>query len=260
MGIGIFDRLGFPASMANNTINFSQDTQNSLNNMPQILTTWQMEDIANSNTYGYFVNPVSDYANTINSAMVSIETTANSGNLFTISSAANAVNYFGTVVYFRDHTNRISGVTPLDQDANNALLPHYNNCIGLGKALTYIIYQSDGISNNAVIMGNFSSLYTANTLSGYAANLTNDLILIQNSISAGNSNLTPSEVASIVNHINTANTFLYTSYTDDEKYYANCRTIVTDYNSVKGFGHMGDTEKYLVNNLIGSDKLKSRIS
>lgn len=53
MGIGIFDRLNFPASMANNTIEFSDGTKNSLANLPPILKTWQMEDIANSNTFGY---------------------------------------------------------------------------------------------------------------------------------------------------------------------------------------------------------------
>jgi hypothetical protein len=146
-------------------------------------------------------------------------------------------------------------------------LPHYDSCIGLGKALTYIIYQSDGISNNAVLLGNFSSLYTSNTLIGYSANLANDLILIQNSIvppvnpeDASTSNLTPTQIATIINHINTTNTFLYTSYKSDEDYYANSRSVIDSYNSVKGFGHMGDTEKDLVNNLIGSEKLKSRLS
>jgi len=263
MGIGIFDRLGFPASMANNTIEFSENTQKSLANLPPILATWQMQDIANSNTYGYFVNPVSDYANTINSTLLSIEITADSCGLTTIASAANSANQFGTVIYFREHTDRISGVTSLDANANNVLLPHYTNCIGLGKALTYIIYQSDGISNNAVMMGNFSSLYTSNTLSAYSANLSNDLILIQNSIDPGDpstSNLSPSVITSIINHINTTNTFIYSSYTSDENFYANTRSIIEDYNNVKGFGHMGDTEKDLINNLIGSEKLLQRIS
>jgi hypothetical protein len=260
MGIGIFNRLGFPASMANNTIDFSAQTQNSLNNMPQILTTWQMEDIANSNTYGYFVNPVSDYANTLNSTVLSMQSVAISGNLTTIYNSTSNVTSSNTIISFREHTDRLSGVTPLDANANNALLPHYNNCIGLGKALTYIVYQSDGISNNAVIMGNFGSLYTTNTLSNYSTTLQNDLILMQNSISAGNSNLSLSQINSIISHLTTMNTFVYNSVTQDVNYYNNCRAIINDYNSVKGFGYMGDTEKYLVNTLIGSEKLKARVS
>lgn len=257
--IGIFDRLNFPASMSNNTIEFSENTQKSLANLPPILTTWQMEDIANSNTSGYFTNPVSSYANTIRSTLISIETNAILCNLTTIASTANTVVNSNTHADFISHTNRISGVSPVDTD--NALLPQYNNCIGIGKALTYIIYQSDGISNNAVLMGNFGSLYTANTLSSYSSNLANDLILIQNSIMIdGNSNLSVAQISSIISDINSTNNFIYSSVTQDVNFYNNSRAVVDDYNSVKGFGHMGDTEKYLVNNLIGSEKLKERVS
>jgi hypothetical protein len=257
--IGIFDRLNFPASMANNTIEFSENTQKSLANLPPILTTWQMEDIANSNTSNYFVNPVSNYANTIWTTLISIETNALLGNLTTIATTANTVVNSNTRNDFISHTNRISGVAPIDTE--NSLLPQYNNCIGIGKALTYIIYQSDGISNNAVMMGNFGSLYTANTLIAYSSNLANDLILIQNSIMAnGNSNLSVGQISSIISDINTSNNFIYSSVTQDVNFYNNSRAVVDDYNKVKGLGHMGDTEKYLVNNLIGSEKLKERIS
>jgi hypothetical protein len=258
VSIGIFDRLNFPASMSNNTIEFSENTQKSLANLPPILTTWQMQDIANSNTSNYFTNPVSVYANTIFSTLISIKTSANSGNLTTIESTANSVINSNTYIDFISHTNRISGVSPIDTE--NSLLPQYNNCIGIGKALTYIIYQSDGISNNAVLMGNFGSLYTANTLTEYSSNLANDLILIENSISDGNSNLSAGEISSIISKINSTNNFIYSSVTQDVDFYNNSRAVINDYNSVKGFGHMGDTEKYLVNTLIGTDKLKERIS
>lgn len=256
--IGIFNRLGFPASLADKTITFSDSTLATLNNLPPILTTWQMQDIANSNTTGYFTNPVGNYASNIVSTMASIKTAANSCNLFTVEAAANSSAYTANVPsHFLAHTDRISNVSP--PDPNDPSLPQYNTCIGLGKALTFIIYQSDGISNNAVMMGNFGSLYTTNTVSSYAANLYGDLILIQSNISGGNSTLSPSQVSNIISHINTTNTFLYTSYSQDESYFANCRTIVNDYNSVKGLSHMGDTEKYLANTLIGTTKLKQRI-
>jgi hypothetical protein len=258
--IGIFDRLGFPESMANNTIEFSENTQKSLANLPPFLSTWQMEDIANNDTSGYFVNPVSDYANTILSTLQTIKTSANSGNLFAIVTAANSATSSNTFIDFTSHTNRISGVSPIDSE--NADLPQYNLCIGVGKALTYIIYQSDGISNNAVILGNFGSLYTANTLIQYAANLANDLILIQNSIPAGggNSNLTIEQSNTIVSDINSTNTFIYNSVVQDVNFYNNSRSVVNGYSSVRGFTAMGDTEKYLINTLVGSNKLKERIS
>ncbi len=258
--IGIFDRLGFPESMANNTITFSENTQKSLANLPPFLTTWQMQDIADSNTSGYFVNPVSGYANTIHSTLISIRSTANTGNLFTIEAAASSVTSSNTFIDFQSHTNRISGVSPIDPE--NADLPQYNICIGVGKALTYIIYQSDGISNNAVMAGNFGSLYTANTLMAYAGTLANDLILIQSSIplGGGTSNLTMAQSNSIISNINSTNTFIYTAVVQDVNFYNNSRAVVNDYSSVRGFSAMGDTEKYLINNLIGSSKLKERLS
>ena len=254
MGIGIFDRLNFPASMANNTITFSENTQRSLANLPPILTTWQMEDIANSNTSGYFVNPVANSTSNIQTLLVQISTaanTANDGTLFSIEANANS-----SIIYvsnFLAHTNRISGVTPFDSNTAGEQLPlqpYYNDCIGMGKALTYLIYQSDGISNNAVIMGNFGSLYTTNTLIYHENNLANDLISIENSIVPGvptTSNLTPAKIEQINSNISAMNAFVVIS-----------RAVLDDYNSVKGFTKPGDSEKYLFE-IIGSDKLKERI-
>lgn len=250
--IGIFARLGFPASMSTNTIEFSNNTKNSLNNMPQILQTWQMEDIANNAVNGYLLNPVNAYASNIITTLSSIEVSANTYGFTTIKDAANSMVMANTATYFLNHTDRISGVSPVDP--NNGALPHYTTCIGLGKALTYIVYQSDGISNNAVIMGNFGSLYTANTVSSHAANLYSDLLLVQTG------SLTAGQITAIIADITSANSFLYSSYYADESYFANCRSVIQDYSSVKQFSSMGDTEKNLVNTLIGTNKLKSRIS
>jgi hypothetical protein len=266
MDIGIFDRLNFPASMANNTITFSEGTQKSLANLPPILTTWQMEDIANSNTFGYFVNPVANLTSNIQTLIIQISAaanTANDGTLATIEANANSSNIY--VTNFLAHTNRISGVTPFDSNTAGEQLPlqpYYNDCIGLGKALTYLIYQSDGISNNAVIMGNFGSLYTGNTLIYHQDTLANDLISIQNSIIPGSpdwtSNLSLAKIAQITSNIQAMNTFVITSRTQDVDFYYNSKAVLNDYNSVKGFTKPGDSEKFLYEK-IASDKLKERI-
>lgn len=263
MSIGIFDRLNFPASMANNTITFSENTQRSLDNLPPILATWQMQDIANSNTFGYFVNPVANLTSNLQSVILQFSTSSNTsgnGTLPTIEIAANSANI--SISNFLAHTNRISGVTPFDSNTAGEQLPlqpYYNDCIGMGKALTYLIYQSDGISNNAVIMGNFGSLYTANTLTYHYQVLANDLIILQNSLDpSGNSNLTSTEINSIVSNISTMNTFVVSSRTQDVNFYYNSKAVLDDYNSVKGFTRPGDSEKYLYES-IASDKLKERI-
>lgn len=250
--------------MANNTITFSESTQNSLANLPPILTTWQMEDIANSATTGYFVNPVGNVTSNLQSVMIQIASTAN-GVAGLSNIASNAVSSSISVNQFYQHTNRISGVTPFDANTSGdqlPLQPYYNDCIGIGKALTYLIYQSDGISNNAVIMGNFGSLYTGNTLIFHYNTLNSDLITIQNSltysIDSVTSNLTPVQVMQITQNILTMNSFVINSRTQDVNFYYNSRAILEDYNSVKGFTRPGDSEKYLYE-IIASDKLKERI-
>jgi len=266
MGIGIFDRLNFPASMANNTITFSENTQKSLANLPPILTTWQMEDIANSNTFGYFTNPVGNLASNLQNVIVNIISSANLANDGTLSTIqTNAISSNVHVSNFYAHTNRISGVTPFDANTAGDVLPlppYYEDCIGTGKALTYLVYQSDGISNNAVIMGNFGSLYTENTLAYHVETLANDLISIQNSIVPGvpdwSSNMSPAKIAQITSNIITMNTFVYGSVTQDVNFYSNSKSIMEDYNKVKGFTRPGDSEKYLYEK-IASDKLKERI-
>ena len=266
MGIGIFDRLDFPASMANNTIVFSENTQKSLANLPPILATWQMEDIANSNTFGYFVNPVANLTSNIQTLIIQISASANAANdgtRSTIEANANSSNIY--VSNFYAHTNRISGVTPFDANTTGdqlPLQPYYNDCIGIGKALTYLIYQSDGISNNAVIMGNFGSLYAGNTLTFYQNVLANDLISVQNSIVPGDpdwsSNMSPAKIAQITSNVLAMNAFVINSRTQDVDFYYNSKSVLQDYNSVKGFTKPGDSEKYLYEK-IASDKLKERI-
>ena len=275
MGIGIFNRLNFPASMSNNTIEFSENTQRSLSNLPPILTTWQMQDIANNDTGGYFKNPVANVIvllQNVNSNIITFS--ANVANLANISNACTQTT--NTLIGFAQHTNRISGVTPFDSVTAGEelpLQPYYENCIGTGKALTYLIYQSDGISNNAVIMGNFGSLYTGNTLTSHYGILANDLISIKNSlnittsgsgtqedpiVSTTTSNLSPSKIAQITSNISSMNAFVTTSRTQDVNFYYNSRAIMDDYSKVRGFSSPGDSEKNLYE-MIGSDKLKERI-
>lgn len=212
-----------------------------------------MEDIANNNTSGYYQNPVSEHASNLVNILINISANAQIKGYTTIKTESDNSLTSNNANTFLQHTNRLSGVEPLTADT--VQLPHYETCIGLGKALTYIVYQSDGISNNAVMMGNFGSLFTSNTLINLNNTLYNDLLLIKSATL-----LTPTQNAAIILDIQTANSFVANSVSQDVSYYANCNSVLASYNSVKGLNQMGDTEKYLVNNLIGTDKLKSRIS
>ena len=51
---------------------------------------------------------------------------------------------------------------------------------------------------------------------------------------------------------------MITTSNSDIAFFTNSRAVVDDYNAIKGFSKMGQTEIYLTENLIGSDKLLSR--
>lgn len=256
---GIFDRLGFPSSLYANTTNHSNTTINTLNTMPRLLTDWQMQDIANSNVSSYFVNPCSDIANNIITSLNTIETISTGiTGLETIKAAANNIVMSNTLIDFREHTDRLSGISPPDYE--DPTLPHYDGAIASGKILSYLLYQSDGISNNAAFIGNFGSIIKYNTLWDYSNTINSDVILISNSIATGSSNLSSGQKTIIISNMNSMNTFIETTRTEDVSFYANCNTIVEEYKQLKGFNGMGQTETDLINNYIGSEKLLNRLN
>jgi hypothetical protein len=125
---------------------------------------WPMPD-----TSGYYTNPLtgtisnitvlsSNMANVSNS--VSGTTNAITSLIHNTSNIANTIAYT-TGTGFLYHTNRQSNVIPPDSNMNEV---HYQTAMGMGKMMVYLVSQSDGITNNSPIMGNFTSLYTGNTL------------------------------------------------------------------------------------------------
>lgn len=255
---GIFERLGFPDSLSANTVAYSNTTINTLNTIPSLLTDWQMQDIANSNVSGYFVNPTAASANSIISDLNYIITISTGiSDLNTINTAAAGVISSNNLIKYRQHTDRLSGISPPDYE--DPTLPHYDGAIGVGKVLTYLLYQSDGISNNAVFIGNFGSIILSNTISDYANTINSDAYLIAGSISGGSSNLTSGQKTTIINNINTVNSFVVTVRTNDVNFYANCTTVVEEYKTLKGFNGMGQTQNEIIQDYIGTEKLKERL-
>jgi hypothetical protein len=53
---------------------------------------------------------------------------------------------------------------------------------------------------------------------------------------------------------------MYTRQNNDVLFYYRVKTFIDGYNKTKKLNNMGETEKYLIMNLIGTEKAKSRIS
>jgi hypothetical protein len=193
-----------------------------------------------------------------------------SGSLITQNSNANTS--------FKSHTDRVSGLTNYTDylgDPATLLKPFYITAMGYGKVAVYILYQTDGISNSSVVLGSFTSLLikpqleaSYNLITTYANTINSSITVTSSGTGLSNSpftttrtsNLSSLVVTAMYNELANTNTLMDTRRTHDETYYTNLKTLVTDYNTVRQFSQMGETQLDLVNNHIGTDKLLSRIN
>ena len=280
----LFSRLNYTFTDPNSVISpLSNNVKRTLDGMPKMLEPWQAEDLATSNTGGYFVNPCANITTNIWTTSNTLVSVANnvqgSGNLTglwtqihtTLSYISNSSTGNTQAGDFLAHTNRISGVTSIDVSADQGVanLPHYETATQTGKALVSLIYQTDGVSNNAPIMGNFTSLFVANdliviynTLSTYANIVNNSITTTIDPITflpINTSNLTYNVVNSIATTANSANSIFYERRIHDEQFFKNSSDLLIDYKKVRGIGNSGQAESFLIENFIGSNKLLSRL-
>jgi hypothetical protein len=291
MTSSIFSRLGYNFTDTNSDIiQFSDKVVSHLNALPTLVNTWQQEDIATSNTGGYFVNPlesittnIRNTANTIIPLLSSAaQTSALQGTTGTITTLfasmnANLISISGnTGNNFIAHTNRISGISPFSSTQDPAEFPYYKIAIATGKVMVYLTYQSDGIINSAPIVGSFTSLFvgdelqdTLNTVSTYA-NTINTSITYTTSLlgtppntytyTTKTSNLSLATVQSMDNNVSYIIDTMDTRRTHDVTFYQNSRAVLNDYNTVRQFSSIGESENQLIQQYIGSDKILSRIT
>lgn len=259
---GVFATLGYNFTDPNSdVINLSANTVDFLNSTPQFIESWQAQDIAGNNVGGYYQNPVAANVNSIITISMTMETEANNGitqdapfDCVSIKAAAN--NLANTARSFLNHTNRISGVTPYAGD--DAINPYYDNAIGLGKTALYITNQTDNITNTSPILGSFTSILVGPQIQSANTSLSSNLSILTAGVTANN--LTPAQVTLILSSISSANNLLFGRQTADVTYYTNLRIFVDKYNAVKKFSSMGETETYLINEFVGTNKIKERIN
>lgn len=258
---GVYATLGYNFSDPNgDIIKLSANTVAHLNSMPAFIESWQAQDIANSTVGGYYQNPVSSNTNSIITIAQNMIIVANTGltqniaNCDLVVTAANTLKI--AAQSFLDHTNRISGVTVFTgQDIVN---PYYDTAMGLGKTALYITNQTDNITNTSPILGSFTSILIGPQVGAANTTMANTLITLTAGVTANN--LTPTQITQIVSDISNTTVTLTSRQAADVAYYGNLRTFVDNYNTTKKFTNMGETETYLVNNFVGTDKIKQRIN
>ncbi len=251
--------------LKNPVSNVTANISSSSNNIINVLDTG-----TSSNAVGVFYVTTDVLGTTPAISNVFQDIITVSGSLITQNSNANTS--------FKSHTDRVSGLTNYTDylgDPATLLKPFYITAMGYGKVAVYILYQTDGISNSSVVLGSFTSLLikpqleaSYNLITTYANTINSSITVTSSGTGLSNSpftttrtsNLSLLVVTAMYNELANTNTLMDTRRTHDETYYTNLKTLVTDYNTVRQFSQMGETQLDLVNNHIGTDKLLSRIN
>jgi hypothetical protein len=279
----IFNRLGFnfDATKFGDALDPAGDLEEKLLDLPSPLLKWQFDAVANSDVSGYFQNPVSNVTITIKStanSMINVASNASLSNIVSISQnltgyVINTGDEFDPVYVFiegecdkfKNHSDRMSGVSPtVDPD-----LPDFGSALGTGEVMLILTNKYDGVINNTPILGSFTSLFVEPDLSAYQTIFANDVQRVNNSIvlvsddGMGNvvygSTLSSSELSGIVNNITAIYNTMSTRRTHDVSFYNNSKLVLDDFVKISQYAKFSPLRLYLVENYIGTDKLKNEL-
>ena len=279
----IYERLNFSFDTGKfgDAINLSDNTKSYLKAAPVRLETWQKDELANGSIVktDYFKNPMinvtarlSDNVNTMNQIVQSIDTFDNGSGT---AMKANLTNLIIEIRNYLSHTSNISGVTEARaniSDTSNVIthFPDYNKAVSAGEQILLLTSSTDNVANTVPLLGNFTSLFISDEITSNANNIINNLVLVRNSIrtettggetptSSNVSNLSANLITTITANVVAANTLLSTRRLHDWNFYRNSLNILEDYNKINQLGRIGNTQKYLINNLVGTDKYKNNL-
>ena len=279
----VYERLNFSFDTGKfgDSINLSEGTKSYLNTAPVKLETWQKSDLANGSIVrtDYFKNPMitvttrlSDNVNVMNQIVQTIDTFDNGSGT---AMKANLTNLIIEIRNYLSHTSNISGVTEARanvSETSNVIthFPDYDKAVSAGEQILMLTNATDGVANTVPLLGNFTSLFISDDITANANNIINDLVTVRNSIrieviggetptSSNISNLSANLITTITSNVVAANTLLSTRRLHDWNFYRNSLNILDDYNKINSLGRVGNTQKYLINNLVGTDKYKNNV-
>jgi hypothetical protein len=288
----VFERYEytFDSSKFGDAINISDDAKNMLNASSNSITfsSWQKTDLQNGpiSRSTYYKNPVknvtSNLISTINSfgsTMINVTFTssgaqdvvnsilgADGNNISYLSNANNIVAVTLLLSNFISHTNNVSGVS-----ANTAteLSPTFDSVMTYGNENTFMLNKTNGIANAIGGLGAMTSLFIGDELSGnvttfnYYTNLINTNTTRVYSPILGWSNtctLSASQMQTMNVSFRGLYNQVYRRIDDDWTFYQATIQVNRDYAFLSRFSNISNTQNYLINNLVGTDYLKSKIA
>ena len=277
-GANVFNRLSFSfdTSKFGDAIYLSQDTKNFLNTQPISLETWQKNDLANGTIIAtnYYKNPVLNVCNELQSStqnlynlMITI-TAYDTANGTVLESSANTL--LSEINLFEQHTSNVAGVTKAEATVpeNGSPVveyPDYDTAVQTGQNLLMLLNNTDGIQDSTPLLGSMTSLFMGDAIAANTVIITGDYPTLNSSVyldGAGNlaSNISNSQANTIILHLQTASGMLSTRRLHDWNFYQQGLILLEDSNKVDNLENVGNTQLYLINNLIGTDDYKQKLS
>lgn len=277
-GANVFNRLSFSfdTSKFGDAIYLSQDTKNFLNTQPISLETWQKNDLANGTIIAtnYYKNPVLNVCNELQSStqnlynlMITI-TAYDTANGTVLESSANTL--LSEINLFEQHTSNVAGVTKAEATVpeNGSPVveyPDYDTAVQTGQNLLMLLNNTDGIQDSTPLLGSMTSLFMGDAIAANTVIITGDYPTLNSSVyldGAGNlaSNISNSQANTIISHLQTASGMLSTRRLHDWNFYQQGLILLEDSNKVDNLENVGNTQLYLINNLIGTDDYKQKLS
>ena len=280
----VFGRLtyNFDDTKYGDAFYLTTETKNYLNTSPLEIKTWQKTDIANGNIQNtnYFKNPVINVTNTIISTVNTFNVVFANVVSFDSAPTLNLDFAYQTIATlelelakYKTHTSNVAGVNDSTQTvtgdgASIIDYPDYKKSVGLGQQLLQLVNVTDGVQNASPLLGSMTSLFIGDELASNLTIITSDLQALNATIrqvvvvGGGDppsntfyySNITAANANTIMAHFATANTMLRIRREHDWDFYRNGVNIINDYYKVDSLGRLGNTQNYLVNNLIGTDR------
>jgi hypothetical protein len=268
----VFARLNysFDDKKFGDSIYLTDQAKKFLELAPPDVTEWQQNDIADDvvTRSRYYVNPTANVCSTLLANANIIFESANNdpANTFTQTGAGNAAMelanttalFITEIIAFKSHTDNISGLTIAT--SNSTTIPQLDSVVSIGQQLLTLTNTTDGISNSTPMLGSLTSLFIGGDLANNNLTIYTDRLAMDAANVGGISSLTANQINLIITHVQTANTLVSTRRYHDWNFYEKSYQILSDYYFVKKFTNMGNTSTYLVNNLIGTDIIKTNIA
>jgi hypothetical protein len=268
----VFARLNYSFDDAKfgDSIYLTDQAKKFLELAPPDVTEWQQNDIADDvvTRSRYYVNPTANVCSTLLANANIIFESANNdpANTFTQTGAGNAAMelanttalFITEIIAFKSHTDNISGLTIAT--SNSTTIPQLDSVVSIGQQLLTLTNTTDGISNSTPMLGSLTSLFIGGDLANNNLTIYTDRLAMDAANVGGISSLTANQINLIITHVQTANTLVSTRRYHDWNFYEKSYQILSDYYFVKKFTNMGNTSTYLVNNLIGTDLIKTNIA